>query len=107
MGRAILWPLILGFILSGAIQSVVSHRQMSRLLPDDSATTVAKATLLGAASSSCSYTAVALARSIFRKGGNVTSAMAFGIASTKLMTTRPPSVIRIGSLVLMELPVNG
>lgn len=96
MGWEILWPLILGFALSGAIQAVVSHQEMSRLLPDDSAKTVAKGSLLGAASSSCSYAAVALARSIFGKGGNFTSAMAFEIASTNL-------VIELGIILVLFL----
>jgi uncharacterized membrane protein YraQ (UPF0718 family) len=85
MGWEILWPLILGFALSGAIQAVVSKKQMSKLLPDDKPKTLAIASGLGAASSSCSYAAVALARSIFIKGGNFTSAMAFEIASTNLV----------------------
>jgi uncharacterized protein len=85
MGWEILWPLILGFALSGAVQAVVSHRQMSRLLPDDSPRTLAVATGLGMASSSCSYAAVALARSLFRKGADFTAAMAFEIASTNLV----------------------
>src|SRR5437868_2604262 len=85
MGWEILWPLILGFALSGAIQAVVSHRQMSKLLPDDKPKTLAFAAGLGAASSSCSYAAVALARSLFQKGANFTSAMAFEIASTNLV----------------------
>ena len=58
----ILWPLILGFGLSGVVQAVVSKGEMSKLLPDDSPKTLAIATGLGAASSSCSYAAVALAR---------------------------------------------
>jgi uncharacterized membrane protein YraQ (UPF0718 family) len=81
----ILWPLILGFALSGVVQAVVSKREMSRLLPDDSPKSLARATLLGAASSSCSYAAVALARAVFRKGANFTSAMAFELASTNLV----------------------
>jgi uncharacterized membrane protein YraQ (UPF0718 family) len=81
----ILWPLILGFGLSGVVQAVVSKAEMSRLLPDDSPKTLAIATGLGAASSSCSYAAVALARSIFRKGANFTAAMAFELASTNLV----------------------
>src|SRR5258708_22417806 len=64
----ILWALILGFALSAVVQAVVSKREMARLLPDDSPKSLAIATLVGAASSSCSYAAVALARSIFRKG---------------------------------------
>src|SRR5437588_4115690 len=81
----ILWPLILGFGLSGAVQAVVSKREMSKLLPNDSAKSLAIACGLGAASSSCSYAAVALARSIFRKGTDFTAAMAFEIASTNLV----------------------
>ena len=85
MGWEILWPLILGFTLSGVVQAVVSHSEMSRLLPDDRPRSIAIALGLGAASSSCSYAAVALARSIFRKGANFTAAMAFQLASTNLV----------------------
>jgi uncharacterized membrane protein YraQ (UPF0718 family) len=81
----ILWALVLGFALSGAVQAVVSKSEMTRLLPDDSARTIAIACGLGAASSSCSYAAVALARSIVRKGANFTAAMAFEFASTNLV----------------------
>ena len=85
MGWEILWPLILGFTLSGIVQAVVSHGEMSRLLPDDRPRSIATALGLGAASSSCSYAAVALARSIFRKGADFTAAMAFELASTNLV----------------------
>ena len=81
----VLWALILGFGLSAAVQAVVSKREMRKLLPDDSPRTLAVATGLGAASSSCSYASVALARSLFRKGADFTSAMAFQIASTNLV----------------------
>ena len=64
----ITWALILGFALSAVVQAVVSKSQMSRLLPDDSPRSIAIACGLGAASSSCSYAAVALARSLFQKG---------------------------------------
>jgi uncharacterized membrane protein YraQ (UPF0718 family) len=81
----ILWALILGFTLSAVVQAVVSRSQMSRLLPDDSPRTLTLAALLGAASSSCSYAAVALARSLFLKGASFTAAMTFEIASTNLV----------------------
>src|ERR671926_329143 len=81
----ILWALILGFALSGVVQAVVSKAEMTRLLPDDSPRSIATACGLGAASSSCSYAAVALARSLFRKGADFTAAMAFEIASTNLV----------------------
>src|SRR3989475_1914322 len=81
----ILWALILGFGLSAVVQAVVSKREMTRLLPDDSAKSISIACGLGAASSSCSYAAVALARSIFRKGANFTAAVAFLVASSNLL----------------------
>jgi uncharacterized membrane protein YraQ (UPF0718 family) len=81
----VLWALILGFALSGAVQAVVSKREMRRLMPNRSPRTLAVATGLGAASSSCSYASVALARSLFRKGADFTAAMAFEIASTNLV----------------------
>jgi hypothetical protein len=85
MGWEILWPLILGFALSAVIQAVVSHREMARLLPDDRPPTIAKALALGAASSSCSYAAVAIARALFQKEANFTAAMAFEMASTNMV----------------------
>jgi uncharacterized membrane protein YraQ (UPF0718 family) len=85
MSWEILWPLILGFGLSAVVQAVVSKSEMTRLLPNDSPKSLAIACGLGAASSSCSYAAVALARSIFRKGADFTAAMAFELASTNLV----------------------
>src|SRR5216117_698551 len=81
----ILWALILGFALSGAVQALVSKEEMRRLLPDDSPRSLSIACGLGAASSSCSYAAVALARSLFRKGADFTAAMVFEFASTNLV----------------------
>ncbi len=92
----VLWALILGFALSGAVQAVVSKREMRRLMPDDSPKTLAIASGLGAASSSCSYASVALARSLFRKGANFTAAMAFQFASTNL-------VIELGIIMALLL----
>jgi uncharacterized membrane protein YraQ (UPF0718 family) len=92
----VLWALILGFALSAAVQAVVSKREMRRLLPDDSPRTLLVASGLGAASSSCSYASVALARSLFRKGADFTAAMAFEIASTNL-------VIELGIVIALLL----
>jgi uncharacterized protein len=92
----ILWALILGFALSGAVQAVVSKGEMRRLLPDDSPRSLGIACGLGAASSSCSYAAVALARSLFRKGADFTAAMAFEFASTNL-------VIELGIIMTLLL----
>jgi uncharacterized protein len=95
----VLWPLILGFALSGAVQSVVSRKAMGRLLGDDSPRSLTFSTLFGVASSSCSYAAVALARSLFLKGASFTAAMVFELASTNL-------VIELGIIlvVLMGWP---
>jgi uncharacterized protein len=92
----ILWALILGFFLSAVVQAVVSKGEMRRLLPDDSPRSLCVATGLGAASSSCSYASVALARSLFRRGADFTSAMAFQFASTNL-------VIELGIIIWLLL----
>jgi uncharacterized membrane protein YraQ (UPF0718 family) len=92
----VFWPLVLGFALSGAVQTVVSHRSMARVLGGDSARNLTFATLFGVASSSCSYAAVALARSIFRKGASFTAAMVFELASTNL-------VIELGIILIVLL----
>lgn len=81
----ILWPLILGFTLSGIVQAVVSHQAMAKALGGDSPRYLIRATLFGIASSSCSYAAVALARSLFQKGASFTAAMVFELASTNLV----------------------
>lgn len=90
----VLWPLVLGFGLSAVVQLFVSHKTMARLLGDDSPKSLTLATLFGIASSSCSYAAVALARSIFQKGASFTAAMTFEIASTNL-------VIELGVILLV------
>jgi uncharacterized protein len=81
----ILWALILGFALSAVVQALVRRRTVVRLLGDERPRTLAIAAGLGAASSSCSYAAVALARSLFVKGASFVAAMAFEIASTNLV----------------------
>jgi uncharacterized protein len=81
----ITWSLILGFTLSAVVQAVVRRETIARMLGGSGPATLAKATGLGAASSSCSYAAVALARSLFRKGSSFTAAMVFEIASTNLV----------------------
>jgi len=81
----ILWALIFGFLLSAVIQVVVRRETIVKRLGDDRTRTLAIATGLGMASSSCSYAAVALARSLFKKGSSFTAAMIFEIASTNLV----------------------
>src|SRR6266705_6760785 len=81
----ITWALILGFTLSAIVQAAVRRSAVVRLIGDSSARSIAVATVFGAASSSCSYAAVALARALLRKGADFTAAMAFEIASTNLV----------------------
>ncbi|HET9098331.1 MAG TPA: permease [Candidatus Saccharimonadales bacterium] len=81
----ILWSLLLGFLISAVIQSVVRKRTIAKLLGDNRPRTLVTATLLGIASSSCSYAAVAISRTLFRKGASFLAAMVFEIASTNLV----------------------
>lgn len=96
MAWQITWSLILGFTLSAIVQAVARKGTIERLLGTDSPAALARATGLGIASSSCSYAAVALARALFRRGANFTSAMAFEIASTNL-------VIELGIIMALLL----
>jgi uncharacterized protein len=96
MTWAITWSLILGFSLSAVVQAVVRRQTVTRLLGDDRPGTLLLASGLGAASSSCSYAAVALARTLLRQGASFTAAMAFEIASTNL-------VIELGIILALLL----
>jgi uncharacterized membrane protein YraQ (UPF0718 family)/YHS domain-containing protein len=82
---ATLWALILGFTLSGVVQAFVSKRQMQRVMGDHRPAAVARASGFGMVSSSCSYAATAMAKSLFQKGADFTSAMIFMFASTNLV----------------------
>src|SRR5437764_1490215 len=92
----VLWPLALGFILSAIVQTLVSRNAVARALGSESARSLATATVLGAASSSCSYAAVAIARSLFRKGDTFPGAIVFEFASTNL-------VFELGLILLILL----
>src|SRR5437660_12351690 len=92
----ILWPLALGFLLSAIVQSIVSRNAVASALGSDSPKSLAIACGLGAASSSCSYAAVAIARSLFRKGASFPAAMVFEFASTNL-------VFELGLILLILL----
>ena len=81
----VLWPLAVGFLLSACVETFVSTRAISRLLGSDGARSATLATLFGAASSSCSYAAVAVARTLFRKGSTLPNAIIFEFASTNLV----------------------
>ena len=80
-----LWPLVLGFGLSGVVQAFVSRDDMRRLMGDHGPRTLARASVFGMVSSSCSYAASAMAKSLFQKGADFTAAMVFMIASTNLV----------------------
>ena len=80
-----LWALVVGFTLSGAVQAFVSRRDMQQAMGDRRAPTIVRTSLLGAASSSCSYAASALAKSLFQRGADFTTAMIFMFASTNLV----------------------
>src|SRR2546423_14148227 len=81
----VLWPLVLGFLISAVIQSLVPREAVVRVLGRDDLRGVGFATLLGAASSSCSYAAVAVARGLFRKGSTFSNAIVLEFASTNLV----------------------
>ncbi len=85
MGWEVWWALVLGFLLSGIVQAWIPRSRMESALGGRDLRTAARATVLGAASSSCSYAAVAIAKSIFQKGGSLAAAMVFQFASTNLV----------------------
>jgi uncharacterized membrane protein YraQ (UPF0718 family)/YHS domain-containing protein len=80
-----LWALVLGFTLAGVVQAFVSRSQLQRVMGDHRPGTIVRTSLLGAASSSCSYAASALARTLFARGADFTTSMVFMIASTNLV----------------------
>ena len=80
-----LWALVLGFTLSGAVQSFVSRAEMQKAMGDHRPRTIVKTSLWGMASSSCSYAASALAKSLFQRGADFTTSMVFMFASTNLV----------------------
>ncbi|HEY2355592.1 MAG TPA: permease [Gaiellaceae bacterium] len=82
---ATLWALILGFGLSGAVQAFVPREEMDRRLGRSGPREITRASLLGAASSSCSYAASAMAKTLFQRGADFVSSMVFMFASTNLV----------------------
>ena len=85
MAWEVWWALVLGFLLSGIVQAWAPRRRLEQALGGRGPGTLVLATGLGAASSSCSYAAVAIAKSLFQKGASLASAMAFQFASTNLV----------------------
>src|SRR5918911_88684 len=85
MAWEVWWALVLGFAISAIVQAWVPRRRIESAMAGAGGRPVGVATLLGAASSSCSYAAVAIAKSLFQKGASAASAMAFQFASTNLV----------------------
>src|SRR5437588_10152551 len=85
MAWEVWWALVLGFALSAIVQAWVPRERIERALGGSGARPVALATGMGAASSSCSYAAIAIAKSLFTKGASAASALAFQFASTNLV----------------------
>src|SRR3982750_3712937 len=85
MAYEVWWALVFGFAISAIVQAWVPRARIERALAGDGARPVLRATALGAASSSCSYAAIAIAKSLFQKGASAASALAFQFASTNLV----------------------
>jgi uncharacterized membrane protein YraQ (UPF0718 family) len=85
MAYEVWWALVLGFAISAIVQAWVPRARIEGALSGEGFTPVAKATALGAASSSCSYAAIAIAKSLFQKGASAVTALAFQFASTNLV----------------------
>jgi len=85
MAYEVWWALVLGFAISAIVQAWVPRARIEGALSGEGFAPVAKATALGAASSSCSYAAIAIAKSLFQKGASAVTALAFQFASTNLV----------------------
>jgi uncharacterized membrane protein YraQ (UPF0718 family)/YHS domain-containing protein len=85
MAWQVWWALVLGFAISAIVQAWVPRDRIERLMSGSGARPIGWATGLGAASSSCSYAAIAIAKSLFQKGASAASALAFQFASTNLV----------------------
>src|SRR3954466_14702932 len=85
MAWEVWWALVLGFLVSAIVQAWVPRERIEASLSGPGTRPVAVATGLGAASSSCSYAAIAIAKSLFQKGASAVSALAFQFASTNLV----------------------
>src|SRR4051794_5051132 len=85
MAWEVWWALVLGFLVSAIVQAWVPRERIEHLMSGSGPRPVAWATTLGAASSSCSYAAIAIAKSLFQKGASAAAALAFQFASTNLV----------------------
>ena len=96
MAWAVWWALVLGFAISAIVQAWVPRERIQQALGGGGFRPIAVATALGAASSSCSYAAIAIAKSLFQKGASAASALAFQFASTNL-------VVELGAVIWVLL----
>ena len=85
MAYEVWWALVLGFAISAIVQAWVPRSRIEASLSGSGAGPITKATALGAASSSCSYAAIAIAKSLFQKGASAVTALSFQFASTNLV----------------------
>jgi uncharacterized membrane protein YraQ (UPF0718 family) len=85
MAWEVWWALVFGFLISAVVQAWVPRARIEAALAGRGPRSVARATALGAASSSCSYAAIAIAKSLFEKGASAAAALAFQFASTNLV----------------------
>src|ERR671936_1856461 len=85
MAWEVWWALVLGFAISAIVQAWVPRRRIEGALSGSGVVPLARATGLGAASSSCSYAAIAIAKSLFQKGASAVTSLAFQFASTNLV----------------------
>src|ERR1700684_854851 len=92
MAYEVWWALLLGFLISAVAQAWVPRERIEAALSGSGVKPIARATGLGAASSSCSYAAIAIAKSLFAKGASAASALAFQFASTNL-------VVELGAVI--------
>jgi uncharacterized membrane protein YraQ (UPF0718 family)/YHS domain-containing protein len=85
MAYEVWWALVAGFAISAIVQAWVPRASVERRLAGEGVAPALWATGLGAASSSCSYAAVAIAKTLFAKGASARAALAFQFASTNLV----------------------
>ena len=90
------WAIIMGLVVTSLVQVYVSKERMARVLGDGDLTGLTKATLFGAASSGCSFGAVAIGKGLFKKGAHTVNFLAFMFASTNL-------IVELGLMILVLL----
>ncbi|MCP9293029.1 permease [Gracilimonas sediminicola] len=90
------WAFVLGYFVSGMIQAFVPKGKLTKYMGGADFKSISLSTFFGAASSSCSFAALAAARALIKKGAHFIAGVAFMFASTNL-------VIELGILILIFL----